>query len=157
MIIQNTQTYPANGSTADSIKNVIKLGIGVIYKIEVYFPPGSCGLCNIRLLYNTRQIYPLPIDEYFRGERNTITFDDTFISDVSPYELVVDGYNSDTIYDHMGIVRIGFESDPSFIVRYIPPTITELIGKLQENERIKSEQLKITALDKLKDMLREYE
>lgn len=155
MIIQKTHIYPALGSITNPVKNVIRLGIGVLYKFEIYFPPGSCGLTSIRLLYNTRQIYPMPIDEYFRGERNTISFEDTFISDTPPYELIIEGYNVDEVYDHTVIVRLGFESDPAFIVRYIPPTITELLAQLQESERVKSEQLKETSIKQLRELLKE--
>jgi hypothetical protein len=154
MIYQNTQLYTKNGSIDDSIKNEIKVGIGVLYKIEVYFPPGCCGLTRIRLMLNERQIYPLPVNEFFRGENTTITFDDTLIIDQPPYTIVIEGFNEDTVYDHLTIVRIGFESEPSYMTRYIPPSITELVEKLQEDEAIKRKTVNETILQNLKILVK---
>ena len=132
MIIQKTIQIPANTSKEDNFKTLIKLTKGLIYQIDFYFPPGSCGLAGICIFLNEVQIYPINLGEFFIGENNNISFPDTIIVGESPYDLVVLCYNEDTLFSHQIILRIGFESNDDLILRYLPEKIETIVNKIEE-------------------------
>jgi hypothetical protein len=68
MIIQKTVSVPANTSKTDLLTTDIKISKGIIYQIDFYFPPGSCGLLGCCVLMNEVQLYPNEIGEFFIGE-----------------------------------------------------------------------------------------
>lgn len=133
MIIQKTLTIPFNTTKTELLIEDIKLTKGIIYQLDVYFPPGSCGLMGICITLNESQLYPNEIGEFFIGDNNIISFPDTTVIKDSPYILQLKGYNEDTIYNHSVIVRIGFESNNDLISRYIPKPIDEIIEKINES------------------------
>ena len=142
MIYQHSYTYPANGSFSTRVKTSLSLDKGLVYRIEIDFPPGSCGLLKLRIMKNTRQLWPFPPGEWFRGERTLISFDETHFIRSSPYEVVIEGYNEDTYYDHLGIIRIGFIQEDDYILRYVPQNIEKYIGQLEMEKESREEKEK---------------
>ena len=133
MIYQLTKTFSKSGTEGVFEKECLQLTRGLIWKFEVYFPPGSCGLVRIKLMENEHQLYPSTPDELFRGENNTISFDDTYLIKDPPFVLTLQGYNLDTVYDHVVFVRIGFTSKDDLILRYLPPSLNEIIDMLNQS------------------------
>jgi len=142
MIIQKSINIPANTLLSDIISTDIKLSKGLIYQLDIYFPPGSCGLAGICIFSNEVQLYPNEIGEYFTGDNNLISFPDTEIIKEPPYILNVEGYNIDTVYDHKIIIRVGFVAEDKLILRYLPESINTIIKKIDENNAIKEEKKK---------------
>lgn len=132
MIYQLSQSFSKNGSVSNIESFPISLGRGIVYKIEIDFPPGSSGLLRVKISENDRQIYPTNNNEFFRGDNQIISFDDIYVVKIAPYEWFLEGYNLDTLYDHMVIVRIGFVSDIDIMRNYLPESLEKALSKMED-------------------------
>jgi len=101
-------TYPIevepNTLETDPERLEIKLCIGVIQKISIYFPWGCAGLAGIRVFHYEHQLYPTNPDEWFAGNEVFIEFDDEYSILEGPNEFKVEAYNLDELYSHSPVV-----------------------------------------------------
>lgn len=139
MIYSFEKTFSSGGEENVYEEMIMKLDRGLVYQIDIDFPPGSCGLLYVRILEKGSQIYPVPRNSHFRGDNKTITFQDTRIIFLPPFDWCFQGYNLDTIYDHSCTVRIGLVSNIELIRRYVPDyelLVHEIISGYSERERL---------------------
>ncbi len=122
MILQSTILTPANTTKANPKKTVLELMQGVIYKVEVFFPPGSSGLMGVRVFDSASQLYPFTSNEWFTGDNNRIEYADTYRKNNPPFVFPIHTYNLDTDYDHACIVRIGIATSGEEISSVTPIT-----------------------------------
>jgi len=93
---------------------------GLVYKIEIDFPPGSAGLLGVAIYDGGFQVWPSTLGEWFTGDGILISFDDVYLKETEPYVFDIYTYNEDDTYDHSVTVRLGFVSKEIFMARFLP-------------------------------------
>jgi len=102
---------------------------GLIYKFELYLPPGSSGLLHVAVEDGGHRIYPSEPGEWFFGDNSTISFEDRLIITSEPHHLFIYAYNLDEAYEHTFQIRIGQVSDPIFIQSMLPAIQSETFAE----------------------------
>jgi len=93
---------------------------GLVYKIELDFPPGSAGLLGVAVYDGGFQVWPSTLGEWFTGDGILISFDDVYLKETEPYVFDIYTYNEDDTYDHSVTVRLGLVSKEIFMARFLP-------------------------------------
>lgn len=120
MIYTLTESIPANTPVIGALQFKMPVTGGLIYKVDIYLPPGSCGLVGLIVCDGGYQVWPSERDEWFFGNDSLISFDDRYYVNSPNKILDVYGYNLDDTYAHIFQVRIGMASDPAVISSYLP-------------------------------------
>lgn len=123
MIYTANITIPANTPANSPTLQRIKISLGLIYKIELQFPPGCGGLAHVVINDGGYQVWPSTPSTDFATDDYTISFEDIYLKPSSPSEMQIYGYNEDETYEHIIQVRLGVASTKIFMARYLP-TIT---------------------------------
>lgn len=101
-------TYPVevepDTAESDPERLQIKLCIGVLRKVGVYFPWGCAGLVGVRILHYEHQLYPTNLDEWFTGNEIFIEFESEYMILEGPNEFKVEAYSEDDFYTHTPVV-----------------------------------------------------
>ena len=116
----STVTTPINTSADSPKETLFKLTKGLVYKIEVFFPPGPQGLVGVRILEKNVQLYPVERTEWFVGDNMTIQFEDTYYLFLPSFEWTIQSYNTDTAWEHTVQVRLGLMTEQEYVARYAP-------------------------------------
>lgn len=101
-------------------RHTLKVTKGLIYKVEVEFPPGCAGLIHLVIYDGGHQVWPSNPDQTFHSDGYTISFEDTFLKFIAPYQFDIFGYTEGTDHDHTPVVRLGLVSKEVFIARFLP-------------------------------------
>ena len=117
----------------------MKVTKGLVYRVEVEFPPGSAGLHNVVIFDGGYQAWPSTPGQTFHGGWSLIGFDDTYLKLSAPFEFTLYSWNLDTKYNHSANIRIGMASDEVFMARYLPTYAYDHFIKLIEAERKEQE------------------
>ena len=120
MIYTKTVTEPFGGSAVSPSQYRMIITEGLIYKFELYFPPGSSGLLYVAVEDGGHRIYPSEPGEWFFGDNVLISFDDRSFISSDPHALFIYSYNLDEAFDHKYQIRIGQVSDPILIQSLLP-------------------------------------
>ena len=135
MIYTATPTTVAGTLRSAPLVTTVKMTRGVLYRFEVYFPPGASGLVGVQIRTADFQLYPVQRDQWFIGDNVTIAFDDLFSLDREPFLIDVRTYNEDDTYDHLVQCRMGLVSEAEFMAKSGSFSgIEELKAILQEIE-----------------------
>ena len=125
MIYTRTITESSGGNAATPSQYRMPVTEGLIYKFELYFPPGSSGLLYVCVEDGDHRIYPSEPGEWFFGDNTLISFDDRLFITTEPHQLFIYSYNLDTAFDHKYQIRIGQVSDSIVIQSFLPALSTE--------------------------------
>lgn len=135
-------SIPANTLQANPHRQSIKLCNGLIYKIRVSFPSGCAGLARFIIKRGGQQLYPSSPDEAFLGDGENIDFDELYLIETPPYELLLEAWNTAEDFSHTPILSIGMVSKEVFKARFLPTYSTkefeQLLNKVaneQEEQR----------------------
>lgn len=120
MVLQATIVTPSNTTAANPKKTLLEVMQGVIYKVEIVFPPGSSGLLGVRIFDSAIQLYPFTPGEWFRGDASRIEYVDVYRKAQPPFVFPIHTYNLDTDYEHECIVRIGIATTDEEISAVTP-------------------------------------
>lgn len=112
----------------------VKISLGLIYKVELQFPPGCGGLAHVVINDGGYQVWPSTPRADFATDDYTISFEDNYLKQVDPSELQVYGYNEDETYPHTIQVRLGVASKDEFMARYLPTMTYDYFMKLMEKK-----------------------
>jgi len=99
-------TIPADTQEYDPLESWLKLGSGIITRIDVKFPSGCHGMVKIRVFLESLQLAPLSEDEWVTGDDETVPTETGAELTDHPYKLKFVGCSPDTTYDHTITVRI---------------------------------------------------
>ena len=122
MIYQTTITT-VKGPAAFTLKqSTLKVTKGLVYKVEIDFPPGCSGLLKVKIFDGGHQVWPSNNNESFSTDGHIISFDDTLLKLAAPFQYTIHTVNEDTIYDHSVTIRIGMVSEEMYIARFISGT-----------------------------------
>ena len=132
MIYTKTVTTPKSTVAATPRITPWEIALGLIYKVEIMYPPGPGGLVGVSMHTASYQLYPNDSDEWFIGDNITISFDDQYLFNQETSQLEIYSYNTDDYYNHTVQVRLGIETDPELIKsRYGFANIDTLITQIQ--------------------------
>jgi len=147
MIFCSTITTSSVTPRSDPLRTVMQVTAGLVYLIEVEYPAGCCGLTGVRLLDGNYQLFPATPEEWLRGDGVVARYDELYMLSAAPYELIIETYNDDEVYDHTIQVRLGMATTKAEMSRYMPLLSfedfeTRLAELLAEQEEAKGERLK---------------
>jgi len=118
--------------------DVLNVTRGLVYKVEVEFPPGCAGLVHLAIFDGGHQAWPSSAGTDFHTDGFTISFDDTYLKLAAPYQFDIYGYSAGTLHNHTIQVRVGLVSSEIFMARFLP-TYTwkyfkQMMGDLQKEQ-----------------------
>jgi len=126
-------TYATN-----PLQTVLKVTRGLIYKIEIDFPPGPSGLLKVQIFDGGHQVWPSTPGEFFISDNYCISYDDILLKLVAPFQYDIYTWNSDDTYSHGVDIRIGMVSTDLYMARFLPSygykELQRLIKEAQEVE-----------------------
>jgi len=112
------------------LQTVLKVTKGLVYKVEIDFPPGPTGLLKVQIYDGGHQVWPC------------ISFDDTLLKLIAPFQFDIYTWNEDTKHAHGVAIRIGMVSSDLYMARFLPTfgykELRKVIAEetaLQEKER----------------------
>jgi len=155
MIYISTITTEANTAKSDAKQTIFEITSGLIWRIEVEFPAGCCGLIHVQIFDGLYQLFPATPGESLRGEGATSGYDDLYLKDAAPFELTVKTWNLDETYDHTIQVRIGMASYEAFMSRYMPSVTWDKFNELLTKVAAEQEQIKDEQIEKIQKMIAE--
>jgi len=111
---------PITDYAIQPLQTVLKVTNGLVYKVEVDFPPGPSGLLKLQIYDGGHQVWPSTPGEYFITDGYCISFDDTLLKLVAPFQFDIYTWNEDTVHAHGVTVRIGMVSSEIYMARFLP-------------------------------------
>jgi len=143
MIYTASITYSKGQSEATLTRTTLRVGYGLVWRMEVEFPPGCAGLAHVRILDGSYQMYPATPGETFASDGAVIGFDDLYMKASEPFSFMIEGWNEDTAWDHTLQVRVAMASQEDYMSRYMPSlqwrkfseVMAEVVAQ-QQRERI---------------------
>jgi hypothetical protein len=133
MIYSADISTPKDTAKAAAQHTSLKVTKGLVYRVEIQFPRGCAGLLYCAVLDGGHPVWPSSLGEFFRGNANTISFDDSYLKLSEPYEFDVVTYNLDDTYEHSVLIRLGFVSQEIFMARFLPSYSWDYFKKMLED------------------------
>lgn len=135
---------PPETFATEPLKTIMPVTNGLIYRVEIYFPPGPYGLLHCWINDGSYQVWPSHDGTAFRGNSLMISFDDLYLKELPPYELSVYTYNLDDTYEHSVMVRIGLVSKDVYLARFLPSIgyedfLTRMASLSKDQEKARQE------------------
>lgn len=114
--------YTTTVTTLKSSEKTQELNVtkGLVYRIELMFPPGSGGLYDVQIFDGLYQAWPSSPDQWFNGDYLVISFEDLYVKKSPPFVFTIKTNNKDTMYEHAVTIRIGMVSSTVFMARFLP-------------------------------------
>lgn len=141
MIYTKGITTSAGGSEGNPTRTVIKVTKGLVWLMEVDFPPGCVGLVNVQIFDGGYQVLPASPRDTLLGDNRLLRYDDLYLKERAPFEFTIVTWNNDELWDHTIQIRIGLASTRLFMARYLPSIGWE--GFAKEMEKAREDQEKI--------------
>lgn len=142
MVFSQQVDTPANTSESNPLITAIKLFTGIIYHIDVYFPPGPSGLLGVQLQVGGHQVFPYNRGAWVIGDDVLFAYDDLMSFDISTEQLDIYTYNSDTVYSHKCLVNIGIVTEQQFINAKVPnASLNQVVTALDNLTAVITKQL----------------
>ena len=120
MIYSTSITTANSKSKASATRTKLKITKGLIWLLEVDFPPGCVGLVHVQIFDGSYQILPASPDKTLSGDGRLLRYDDLYLKSAAPFELTIVTWNEDELWDHNIQIRIGLASTRLFMARYLP-------------------------------------
>lgn len=149
MIYSATITLQPNTTEESAVKTVLEINKGLIWRIEVEFPAGCCGLVHLQIFDCSYQVFPATPDESLRGENVIVGYDDLYLKNAAPYELTLKIWNDDEAHEHTIQVRIGMATTEAFMSRYMPSITWDKFADTMARAAEQQEEMKAEAIKKL--------
>lgn len=112
MLYRTAITIPASTTKASPTQVYLSLGKGTITRWWIGFPPGCLGRVNIAIYRHEHRILPESAGESLYWDGFIFSIDEEFEMVEAPYEVRIDGWNSDTTYSHTVFVGVEVEEIP---------------------------------------------
>jgi len=145
MIYAYDITTVANTTQANSKRTTLQITKGLIYRVEIEFPPGPLSLCHVSIWDGGYQIWPSNPEVDFHGDNGYITFEETYLKLAAPYEFTAKTWNEDDTYDHTIHVRLGMVSSEIYMARFLPTIsydkMLEVLRQVQAEQEAEREAL----------------
>lgn len=135
MIYLFDEAIPTNVLPEDPNTYELAVTRGLVYRIEVTFPPGSFGLAGIRVFDGGYQVWPSTPGLWFRGDNVKVDFDEMYLMEEKPFLFHVQAYNRDDTWQHTIFVRIGMVSKKVYMARFMPSVSYEYYKQMLSDIR----------------------
>lgn len=132
MIFSSTISTPKSTLITAPVRTVLKLSKGLIYVVETYLPPGSSGLLHVQIFDASYQVWPTTRGESFRGDNLAFKYDDLYMMDSEPFQLLIITWNEDDTFSHDCFVHVGLVSKAEYIARFLPLMQVDAMQKMFE-------------------------
>jgi len=120
-VIYCSSITTSKGKTeATATETVLAVTSGLLWMLEVEFPPGCCGLVHFQMFDGKYQVFPATPRESFHGDAVTLHFDDLYFKQAAPFEFTIKTWNTDESWDHTLQVRVGMAMSRAEMSRYMP-------------------------------------
>ena len=139
MIYSHYVSTPIIIHTVNPLQSVLKVTKGLVYKVEVEFPPGPISLLRCQIYDGGYQVWPSTPGEYFKSDGYCISFDDTFLKLAEPFQFDIYTWNDDDTYPHGVTVRIGMVSSELFMARFLPTYGYKELSRILREEQERQE------------------
>ena len=106
MIFVHTISTPANTAQAAPQETLLELGLGIIHRVDVGFPPGSAGLLHVAIDRDGRQLYPSNPQGNWAWDGLTQQFPTWFPLESEPFSLTARTWNDDDSFLHQVTLQI---------------------------------------------------
>lgn len=139
MIYGKDVTTPKNTPLTIPLVSKLTVTKGLIYRIEIEFPPGPAGLLYVAIFDGSFQVWPSTPGTWFHTDGKVIGFDDLYLKEAQPYEFTIHTYNLDDTYDHWCQIRLGCVSKEAYMARFLPglqwEKYNELLARLEVQQQ----------------------
>ena len=149
MIYSATITTGKAGDADSDITTVLSVNKGLIYRVEVEFPPGCCGLLEVRIMDGSYQVWPSSDDDSLHSDGYVIGFDDCYLKMAAPFEFRIKTKNKDETWSHSVQVRIGMVSTEAFMSRYMPSVSWDKMQDAISEAVSEQEAVKAAAIERM--------
>ena len=133
---------PVGVTQAAPLRTRLKVTKGLVYRVEIEFPPGPLSLLHVAIFDGGFQLWPTNPDYDFHGDNGFISFEETYLKSNYPYEFIAQTWNEDETWDHTITIRLGMVSEEVYMARFLPTVsydkMLEVLAQLeakQEAER----------------------
>ena len=150
MIYAATITTPANTFPAAELMTRLNVALGLVVKLEVFFPPGSSGLLHARICDGSYQAFPATPGTDFFGDNLTLSFEELYDKSADPPSFDVWTYNLDDTYAHVLQVRMMVVSKEEYQARYVPSMQTEAVEAIVAKVSAQQEETKAAQLEAIR-------
>jgi len=99
-------TVPANTPKDAPVTYLLLVEEDYITSIDVYFPPGCCGLTRVQAYYGSEQIAPKPTGADFRGDNMLVRCPLRWKVPEKPCPIRFVLWNLDDTYSHTPIIFV---------------------------------------------------
>lgn len=142
MIYSTLITTSAGKSKGSATRTPLKITKGLVWLMEVDFPPGCVGLVHVQIFDGSYQLLPASPDKTLSGDGRLLRYDDLYLKEAAPFELTVVTWNTDELWDHNIQVRVGMASTRLFMARYLPAVGWEDFATQMEKARVEQAAIK---------------
>ena len=147
MVYAVTITTDKETSESGATVTTLRVTSGLLWLLEVDFPPGCCGLAHFQMFDGSYQVFPATPGESFHGDNITLHLEDLYFKQAAPYEFQIRTWNTDIIWDHTLQVRVGIASTRAEMSRYIPALSFENFETLMAEAIVKQEAIRQLQLE----------
>ena len=100
MLFDYDLVVPAHTLETAKVRKVCPLTSGVLQEIRVKFPPGPATLVHVAIFDSLHQIMPANPDGTINLDDQIITSSNLNYTLTAPFELFVDGWSPEAVYEH---------------------------------------------------------
>lgn len=100
-------TVPKNTPENLPYEQALPISGGILHQVSVVIPPGHAGLTGVAIDQGLHQIAPTNQNEWFKGDDVRFSYDEYVELSSDSRELVLRGFNLDTLYDHGFVIAVG--------------------------------------------------
>lgn len=134
----------------------VEVSRGLVYRVQIVFPPGPLGLLHCQIYDGSYQFFPATPGESFHSNDEVISFDELYLKENEPLNFTVKTWNNDDTYQHEIQVRIAMASKEEFKSRYMPSISWERFSEIlqeAESQRQSEQQTRVSRfMDQIKNM-----
>ena len=130
MIYSVSITTLKGKTEATATDTILTVTSGLLWLLEVEFPPGCCGLVHFQMFDGKYQMFPATPGASFHSDASTLRFDDLYHKQSAPFEFIIKTWNTDESWDHTLQVRVGMAMGRAEMSRYMPALSFEGFEKL---------------------------
>lgn len=149
MIYTATITTEANTAEASAVETVLSVTKGLVWRVEIEFPAGCCGLMRLQIYDGSYQLLPSTPREFMRGDGVVVGFDDLYLKDAAPFVFKIRTWNLDTVWPHTVQVRVCMASERAFMSRYMPSLAWEEFERILAEAAAGQEAMKAAQLEEM--------
>lgn len=157
MIYQKTISTVITDFAITPKRTVLHVCKGLVYKVEIAFPPGPAGLLKVQIYDGGHQMWPSTPGEFFATEAETISYDDTFLKLAAPFQYDIYSINECEKFTHEVTIRIGMVSKEIYIARFLPSVAYDQMLKVLAEETKRQEAEKEAIIETPFSWLKETE